>query len=94
MAHFYRECATWFFRDANFLCCVFVFFKKWMDEWEKNIYNTVNTVKSRMRNEKICACLGEAAGTAIALAVETHADTHSIDVKDLRERLIRKGAAV
>lgn len=42
----------------------------------------------------ICACLGEAAGTAIALAKKTTNSTHSIDVKKLRQNLKDKGAAV
>ena len=49
---------------------------------------------SAVRVMPICACLGEAAGTAIALAAETHMDMHSIDIKVLRERLIQKGAAI
>ena len=49
---------------------------------------------SAVRILPICACLGEAAGTAIAFAKETCTDTHSIDVKALRERLAKKGAAV
>ena len=49
---------------------------------------------SAVRILPICACLGEAAGTAIAFAKETDTDTHSIDVKSLRERLAKKGAAV
>lgn len=49
---------------------------------------------SAVRVMPICACLGEAAGTAIALAVETNSNTHTVDVKILRERLVEKGAAV
>lgn len=49
---------------------------------------------SAVRILPICACLGEAAGTAIALAKDTGTDAHSIDVKILRERLSQKGAAI
>ena len=49
---------------------------------------------SAVRILPICACLGEAAGTAIALAKETNTDAHSVDVKVLREHLAQKGAAI
>ncbi len=42
----------------------------------------------------ICACLGEAAGTAIALAKNSTGNTHTIDIKKLRQNLSDKGAAV
>ena len=49
---------------------------------------------SAVRILPICACLGEAAGTAIALAVQTHTDAYGINVKILREHLAQKGAAI
>lgn len=49
---------------------------------------------SAVRILPICACLGEAAGTAIALAKNTTNNTQNIDYKQLREILKNKGAAV
>jgi hypothetical protein len=49
---------------------------------------------SAVRILPICACLGEAAGTAIALAKHTTNNTHNIDIKQLRENLKNKGAAI
>lgn len=49
---------------------------------------------SAVRILPICASLGEAAGTAIALAKHTTNNTHNIDIKQLRENLKNKGAAI
>lgn len=49
---------------------------------------------SSVRIMPICACLGEAAGTAIALAHKTDANAHTLDVQALRARLLEKGAAL
>lgn len=49
---------------------------------------------SAIRILPICACMGEAAGTAIALAKKTTNNTHDIDYNQLRENLKNKGAAV
>ena len=49
---------------------------------------------SAVRILPICACLGEAAGTAIALAKNTTSNTQTIDTKQLRKNLKDKGAAV
>lgn len=40
----------------------------------------------------ICSCLGEAAGTAIALAKESNTNTHTLDVSTLQTRLLENGA--
>ena len=49
---------------------------------------------SAVRIMPICACLGQAAGTAIGVAYHTSKTTHSLDVKLLREKLIEHGAAL
>jgi len=42
----------------------------------------------------ICATLGQAAGTAAAVAHNTGATAHSIDTDKLRETLIKNGAVL
>ena len=49
---------------------------------------------SSVRVMPICACMGEAAGTALALAHKTGKNAHTVDIKALRKRLIEKGAAL
>ena len=47
---------------------------------------------SAVRVMPICACMGEAAGLAIALAKKTSLNVHTIDVKKLQEKLKEKNA--
>lgn len=42
----------------------------------------------------ICACLGQAAGTAVALAKQSDSNTHDLDIKKLREKLLDNGASL
>lgn len=49
---------------------------------------------SAVRIMPICACLGEAAGAAIAIAGKTTRNVHTIDIGALRELLRQKGAAL
>ena len=49
---------------------------------------------SSVRVMPICACMGEAAGTALAIASKTGKNAHTVDIKAVRERLIEKGAAL
>lgn len=49
---------------------------------------------SAVRIMPICACLGEAAGTAIAIAYNTGTNTHTLSVATLRETLRKNGANV
>jgi hypothetical protein len=42
----------------------------------------------------ICRCLGEAAGTAAALAHKTHTNAHNIDIKALQKKLKENGAVL
>jgi hypothetical protein len=41
-----------------------------------------------------CACMGEAAGTAFAVAHDTNTTVHTLDVQLVRERLRAAGAVV
>ena len=49
---------------------------------------------SAVRIMPICACLGQAAGTAIAIAHQTNATTHSVDTQLIRKKLKENGAYV
>ena len=56
--------------------------------------SATHEAQAAIRIMPICACLGEAAGTAIALAHDTGRTTHTIDMGALRQRLREKGAAL
>ena len=49
---------------------------------------------SAVRIMPICACMGQAAGTAIALAKQDGKTTHTLDVNKLRNALIEDGATL
>ena len=49
---------------------------------------------SAVRIMPICACMGEAAGAAIAVAAKTTKNVQNIDIKALQEMLVKKGAAI
>lgn len=49
---------------------------------------------SAVRIMPICACMGEAAGTAIALAQKTQKNLHNINIKQLQQTLAQKGAVI
>jgi hypothetical protein len=42
----------------------------------------------------ICACMGEAAGVAAAVAHQTNTNAHTLDVSIVQEKLAAKGAAI
>lgn len=47
---------------------------------------------SAVRIMPICACLGQAAGTAIAIAYQTNTNTHTVDIQALQAKLKADGA--
>lgn len=49
---------------------------------------------SAVRIMPICACMGEAAATALAVAKETGKTAHTVDVKAVQERLIAAGNVI
>lgn len=49
---------------------------------------------SAVRIMPICACLGQAAGTAVAIAVSENKNMHTIDTDALRTKLAENGAAL
>ena len=56
--------------------------------------SATHEAQSSVRIMPICACLGEAAGTAIGLAKNTGLNTHTIDVKALQKLLTDNGAQI
>lgn len=49
---------------------------------------------SAVRIMPICACMGQAAGTAIAIAHQTNTNTHTVDTQAVRQKLKENGAYV
>ena len=56
--------------------------------------SATHEAQSSVRIMPICACMGQAAGTAIALASKTTCNTHTIDTQVLRQTLKDNGANV
>lgn len=56
--------------------------------------SATHEAQSSVRIMPICVCLGEAAGTAIGLAKNTHNNTHTLDVKLLQKTLVENGAQI
>ncbi len=56
--------------------------------------SATHEAQAAVRIMPICATLGQAAGTAIAVAVKSGADVHTLDVKELQRVLVKNGAAI
>lgn len=56
--------------------------------------SATHEAQSSVRIMPICACLGEAAGTAIGIAKNTNTNTHTLDVKLLQKTLTDNGAQI
>jgi len=56
--------------------------------------SATHEAQASVRIMPICACLGQAAGTAVAIAKKTGADAHSVDVKKVQKKLIDNGAVL
>ena len=54
--------------------------------------SATHEAQAAVRVMPICACMGDAAGTAIAVAKQTNTNTHTLDVQTVREKLIANGA--
>jgi hypothetical protein len=54
--------------------------------------SATHEAQASIRIMPICACLGEAAGTAAAAAKNTGTTAHSVDIKEVQKRLKEKGA--
>ncbi|MBR2477125.1 MAG: FAD-dependent oxidoreductase [Clostridia bacterium] len=56
--------------------------------------SATHVAHSAVRVMPICACVGEAAGTAIAVAQKANTTTHDIDIKTLQNKLREDGALI
>ena len=56
--------------------------------------SATHEAQASIRIMPICATTGEAAGTAIGVAYNSGADTHSVDVRAVQEKLRSNGAAI
>ena len=54
--------------------------------------SATHEAQAAVRVMPICACMGDAVGTAIAVAKQTNTNTHTLDVKLVRQKLIANGA--
>lgn len=56
--------------------------------------SATHEAQASVRIMPICCCLGEAAGTATALAYKTNKNAHTVDIKELQNKLIKNGAVL
>ena len=56
--------------------------------------SATHEAQGAIRVMNICTCLGQAAGTAVAIAYNTAQNTHTLSVKELRNTLIENGACL
>lgn len=56
--------------------------------------SATHEAQASVRIMPICCCLGEAAGTAVAIAHKTNTTTHTVDVKTLQQKLKDNGAVL
>ncbi len=54
--------------------------------------SATHEAQAAVRVMPICACMGDAVGTAIALAKKTGTNTHTVDVQAVRKLLLENGA--
>ena len=56
--------------------------------------SATHEAQASVRIMPICACLGQAAGTAVAVAIKSDKNAHNVDVKSLQNKLIENGAVL
>ena len=56
--------------------------------------STNHEAQASVRIMPICCCLGEAAGTAAAIAHKTNTTAHTVDIKALQQKLKDNGAVL
>lgn len=56
--------------------------------------SATHEAQASVRIMPICCCLGEAAGTAVAVAHKTNKNAHSVDIKALQQKLTENGAVL
>ena len=56
--------------------------------------SATHEAQASVRIMPICCCLGEAAGTAVAVAHKTSKNAHTVDIKALQQKLTENGAVL
>lgn len=56
--------------------------------------SATHEAQASVRIMPTCACLGQAAGTAVAVAIKSDKNAHNVDVKSLQNKLIENGAVL
>lgn len=56
--------------------------------------SATHEAQASVRIMPICCCLGEAAGTAAATAYKTNKTVHTVDIKEVQQKLIKNGAVL
>ena len=56
--------------------------------------SATHEAQASVRIMPTCCCLGQAAGTAVAVAIKTDKNAHNVDVKSLQNKLIENGAVL
>lgn len=56
--------------------------------------SATHEAQASVRIMPICCCLGEAAGTAIATAHKTNTNTHTVNIKEVQQKLKKNGAVL
>ena len=56
--------------------------------------SATHEAQASVRIMPICCCLGEAAGTAVAIAHKTNENVHTVDIKTLQKKLTENGAVL
>lgn len=56
--------------------------------------SATHEAQASVRIMPICCCMGEAAGTAVAIAYKTNKNTHTVDIKSVQKTLKENGAVL
>lgn len=56
--------------------------------------SATHEAQASVRIMPICACMGEAAGTAAAVALNTNTNAHTVDIHEVQNKLRKNGAAI
>ena len=56
--------------------------------------SATHEAQASVRIMPTCACLGQAAGTAVAVAFKSDKNAHTVDIKSLQNKLIENGAVL
>ncbi len=56
--------------------------------------SATHEAQASVRILPICCCMGEAAGTAVAIVHRTNKNVHTVDIKALQKKLTENGAVL